>query len=225
MSPRTTFASLAVLSAGAALVPAATGDLASVGRIAAAQPRHPQPSNNVPADAQAVLTFWREAGPGEWFAQKPEFDRAFRERFLALHETAARGALDGWAASADGALALVVLLDQFPRNAFRGTERMYVTDAAALRIADAAVAKGFDQAVAAELRLFLYLPFAHSETLADQYKSVLLNEPLGEPNASHARRHRDIIVRFGRFPHRNPILGRTMTAEEQRYLDEGGFRG
>jgi uncharacterized protein (DUF924 family) len=223
MSPRTTLASLAVLSASAALVPAAAHDLA--GKVAARPEASMQSAQEVPTEAQSVLTFWREAGPGEWFAQKPEFDRAFRDRFLRLHEAAARGELDGWAGTADGALALVVLLDQFPRNAFRGTARMYATDAAALRIADAVIAKGFDQAVASELRLFIYLPYAHSETVAHQYKSVLLNEQLGEPSASHARRHRDIIVRFGRFPHRNPILGRAMTAEEQRYLDEGGFKG
>ena len=122
-------------------------------------------------------------------------------------------------------MALVILLDQFPRNSFRNTPRMYATDAMARKIADAALKAGHDQAVEPALRLFFYLPFGHSENLADQDRSVALNESLGDPNLSHAKRHRDIIRRFGRFPHRNPILGRAMTPEEQHYLDEGGYAG
>ena len=102
---------------------------------------------------------------------------------------------------------------------------MYATDTLAREMAEAAIQAGHDQAVEADLRLFFYLPFAHSENLADQERSVALNRHLGEPNVSHAQRHRDIIARFGRFPHRNPILGRTMRPEEQRYLDEGGYAG
>ena len=211
---------LAVLSSSLALVPGT-----SVGEVAATE-RHAnalaiRPAAPVPAEAHAVIAFWRDAGPGLWFAKDPAFDRTFRERFLSLYESAAKGELDGWVATPEGALALMVLLDQFPRNAFRSTPRMYATDAAALRIADAAVGKG----VEGPIRMFFYLPFGHSETLADQERSVALAEGLGEPSVTHARHHRDIIKRFGRFPHRNPLLGRAMTADEQRYLDEGGFRG
>jgi uncharacterized protein (DUF924 family) len=178
-----------------------------------------------PADARAVVAFWREAGPGLWFAKDPQFDRRFREGFLSPHETAARGELAGWTATPNGALALVLLLDQFPRNAFRGTPRMYATDAMARRIAREAIEARHDDAVEAELRMFFYLPFGHSEILADQEYCVALMMRCGHPDLPKAEHHRDIVRRFGRFPHRNPILGRAMTAEEQRYLDEGGYSG
>lgn len=177
------------------------------------------------AEAAGVVQFWRDAGPGLWFAKDDAFDRRFRERFLSLHEAAARGGLADWLATADGALALVVLLDQFPRNSFRGTPRMYATDVLAREVTAAAIAAGHDRAVAADLALFFYLPYAHSEDLADQERSVALVRRLGQPSLSHAEGHRDIIRRFGRFPHRNPILGRTMAPEEQRFLDEGGYAG
>ena len=185
----------------------------------------PPATTQTPADAQSVVDFWNEAGEALWFGKDPAFDARFRARFLTLHEAATRGELARWTSTADGALALVILLDQFPRNAFRGTPRMYATDAMARKIADAALKAGHGQAVEPALRLFFYLPFGHSENLADQERSVALSEALGEPNLSHAKRHRDIIRRFGRFPHRNPILGRAMTPEEQRYLDEGGYAG
>jgi uncharacterized protein (DUF924 family) len=181
---------------------------------------------NVPADApDAVVAFWRDAGPSLWFAKDEAFDRRFRERFLELHEAAARGELTAWQATPTGALALVLLLDQFPRNSFRGDKRMYATDALARQVADAAVAARHHRNVDADLQVFLFLPFGHSEDIADQERSVALMRDLGHPDLPHAERHRDIVKRFGRFPHRNPILGRTMTAEEQRYLDEGGYAG
>jgi uncharacterized protein (DUF924 family) len=186
----------------------------------------PAPSAlQAPIDARAVVDFWRAAGPALWFAKDTEFDRRFRERFLWLYLAATRGELSDWPNTPEGALALVILLDQFPRNSFRNTPRMYATDAMARKTADAALKAGHDRAVEPALRLFFYLPLGHSESLADQERSVALNEALGEPNLSHAKRHRDIIRRFGRFPHRNPILGRTMTPDEQRYLDEGGYAG
>ncbi|MET0283970.1 MAG: DUF924 family protein [Polyangiales bacterium] len=172
-----------------------------------------------------VIEFWRGAGPKQWFAKDDDFDRRFRARFLSLHEAAVRGELASWRESPEGVLALCVLLDQLPRNAFRGTPRMYASDALAREVADRAVRANLDRSVDAELRLFMYMPFAHSEQLDDQERSVQLNEALGEPHLSHAKRHRDIVKRFGRFPHRNPILGRSMRPEEQRYLDEGGFQG
>ncbi len=177
------------------------------------------------ADADAVIAFWEGAGPRMWFAKDPEFDRRFRERFAALHEAAASERLADWERTPEGALALMLLLDQYPRNAFRDTPRMYATDPLARRLADAAIAAGHDRAVSDALALFFYLPFGHSESLADQERSVALAERLGPDAVEHAEHHRDIVRRFGRFPHRNPILGRTMTAEEQRYLDEGGFKG
>jgi uncharacterized protein (DUF924 family) len=183
------------------------------------------PHGNPELSSDAVVEFWRETGPDRWFAKDPAFDAAFRARFSEAHRAAAQGALDGWASDARGALALLILLDQFPRNAFRGTPRMYATDAAARRVAEHALAAGFDRAIDPDLRLFFCLPFAHSETLADQDRSVALNRQLGEPYFTHALGHREIIRRFGRFPHRNALLGRTTTPEEQAFLDAGGFAG
>jgi len=174
--------------------------------------------------AAEVVDFWR-ASSGHWFSKSAAFDRRFRERFLTAHEAAAAGQLDAWAATPEGALALLILLDQFPRNAFRGSARMYATDARARQHARAALARGDMDRVEPALRLFFCLPFAHAENLADQDLSVQLNARLGPVWKSHALGHRDIIRRFGRFPHRNPLLGRTTTAAEQAFLDGGGFAG
>lgn len=188
-------------------------------------PESARAETGMPDEARAVIAFWRTAGPALWFAKNDAFDERFRDRFLAAHEAAARGELADWAMSADGALALVILLDQFPRNAFRGTARMYTTDGHARFVAEAAIKAGYDHAVESDVAKFFYLPFAHSERFVDQERSVALTRRLGEPDLSHALGHRDIIRRFGRFPHRNPILGRSMTHEEQHYLDNGGFKG
>jgi uncharacterized protein (DUF924 family) len=178
-----------------------------------------------PVTAAEVVAFWRQAGRTLWFAKDADFDRRFREAFLPAHEAAARGDLDGWQATPEGALALLLLLDQFPRNAFRGTPRMYATDAAARRIAVAAVDAGRDRHMPEELRTFFYLPFGHSEDLVDQELCVALCRHLGPPDSTSSERHRDIVRRFGRFPHRNPILGRNTTPEEQAFLDQGGYAG
>jgi uncharacterized protein (DUF924 family) len=178
-----------------------------------------------PDAARKVLAFWREAGPKRWFAHEEAFDAQFRSQFLALHERAARGELSAWARTADGALALIILLDQFPRNAFRGTMRMFATDAMARRAAGAMIERGQDQGIDETLRAFVYLPFEHSEDLADQDRSVELCRPLGGETLKWADLHRDIIRRFGRFPHRNKILGRTTSPEEQAFMDGGGFAG
>ncbi|WP_072391555.1 DUF924 family protein [Hyphomicrobium sp. CS1GBMeth3] len=177
------------------------------------------------SDAAAVVTFWRQAGPDRWFAKDEAFDRRFRAHCLDLHEAAARGELTSWLAEPESALALVLLLDQFPRNCFRDTPRMFATDAAARAAATTAIAAGHDRTVDPELRAFFYLPFEHSEDLADQERSVALAQPLSEEYRSYAELHRDIIRRFGRFPHRNAILGRETTPEELRFLDDGGFAG
>ena len=178
-----------------------------------------------PVTADDVVEFWRQAGPSMWFAKDADFDRRFREAFLWTHEAAARGELYGWLATPAGALALLLLLDQFPRNSFRGTPRMYATDATARRVAAAAVDAGHDRQMPPDLRKFFYLPFAHSEDLADQERSVALCRLLGPPDSVSSERHRDIVRRFGRFPHRNSVLGRTMTEEEQHFLDQGGYAG
>ena len=172
-----------------------------------------------------VIQFWIDAGPARWFAKDPEFDRTFRDRFLADHESAARGELMHWQSTPDGALALVILLDQFPRNAFRGTRRMYDTDAMARRVASTAFAAGYDRLISPSLQTFLLLPYAHSEDLADQERAVALARRISDNDLAHAEHHRDIVRRFGRFPHRNRILGRESTSEEQRYLANGGYQG
>lgn len=180
---------------------------------------------SVPPEAAAVVDFWRAAGPDRWFAKDAEFDRQFRETFAAAHEAAARGGHRDWLKTADGALALLLLLDQYPRNSFRGTPRMFATDAAAREAANAAIEAGHDRAVSNALASFFYLPFEHSEDLADQDKVVALCERLGGEALKYAKTHRDIIARFGRFPHRNATLGRQSTPEEQTFISEGGFAG
>ena len=179
------------------------------------------------ATPQQVVAFWREAGPERWFDKDEGFDALCRERFLATYEAAARGDLNDWELVPEGALAVVLLLDQFPRNMFRGTRRAYQTDATALDAADRAIERGFDAQVDPDLRLFFYLPFDHSEEAADQERSITLHDAAGDAEGLRwARHHHDIIARFGRFPHRNAILGRESTPEEQAYLaEEGAFKG
>jgi len=175
--------------------------------------------------ASDVVDFWCEAGEDAWFRKDDRFDAAFRARFLEAHEAAARGELDGWAETPDGALALILLLDQLPRNAFRATPRMFATDANAVKIAEAAIAAGHDMALNEDIRVFVYLPFEHAEDLALQERAVGLCTPLREDYLRFAILHRDIIARFGRFPHRNEILGRISTPEELDFLSSGGFAG
>src|SRR5579871_375094 len=180
-----------------------------------------------PAD---IVEFWRAAGPKRWFEKDEAFDDAIRLKFEPTHHAAARGDYDAWVETAEGALALVILLDQFPRNLFRGSGHAFAADGKARQIARDAVARGHDKATDAELRPFFYLPFSHSEDLADQQLAVALYEALtretGEANDGRwALVHHDIIAKFGRFPHRNAALGRVTTADEQAFLDGGGFSG
>ena len=173
-----------------------------------------------------VIGFWRHAGPQKWFKKVHAFDEAIRLKFEPVHHRAARGEYDAWAETADGALALLILLDQFPRNLYRNSAHAFATDPKARTIARAAIERGFDRQVDPALRNFFYLPFEHSEDLADQdYGLALVAEGGVEDDLKWAALHRDIIVRFGRFPHRNACLGRMTTAEEQEFLDEGGFSG
>jgi uncharacterized protein (DUF924 family) len=176
-------------------------------------------------NALSVTKFWRDAGPDAWFEKNDAFDAAFRESFLDLHYAAARRECDDWSDHAEGSLALMILLDQFPRNCFRGTGHMFATDPLARHFAGKAIAAGHDMALDAEIRVFLYLPYEHSERLADQMESMRLMTATAEDYVKYAVEHRDIIERFGRFPHRNRMLGRETTPEEQAFLDEGGFAG
>jgi uncharacterized protein (DUF924 family) len=173
-----------------------------------------------------VLAFWREAGPEKWFAKDDAFDAAIRERFLPTYETAAAGRLSEWEAQSESALALLIVLDQFPRNMFRNDARTFAADPLALAIAKRAVAAGRDSEVTLSERQFMYLPFEHSEQLADQERACELLGATGDADLlKWAELHADIIRRFGRFPHRNAVLGRATTAEEQAFLDGGGFKG
>ncbi|OWT57588.1 DUF924 family protein [Candidimonas nitroreducens] len=176
-------------------------------------------------EADGFIEFWRYAGPAAWFTKNSDFDATLRERFLDLHWSVARCEREQWLDSAYGGLALVLLLDQFPRNAFRGTGHMYATDPLARRYARAAIVAGAVPAVDADLRPFLFLPFMHSELLHDQHYSLELYRAHCPQNLDFALEHCDIIDKFGRFPHRNRELGRSTTPAEQRYLESGGFAG
>lgn len=173
-----------------------------------------------------IIAFWREAGPKRWFKKDAAFDAEIRGRFEAAHHAAARGERSSWEARAEGALALLLLLDQFPRNMYRGSAHQFATDGLARAVARRAVASGFDRQYEGSWRGFFYLPFEHSEDAADQALSVSLCEGSGDADLlKWARIHADIIARFGRFPHRNVMLGRETTADEKKFLDEGGFGG
>jgi len=168
-----------------------------------------------PAWVGAVLQFWFQELPGkQWFAKNAALDARIRERFLATHEQLV--ANDGADVSGPRAmLAAVVVLDQFSRNMFRGDARAFAADAIARRIATNAIDRGFDKGMGKEERMFLYMPFQHSEDRADQARSLALTEPLGNEGWTHfARMHKELIDRFGRFPHRNAVLNRQSTAEE-----------
>lgn len=176
--------------------------------------------NVTPAD---VVAFWRDAGADAWFKRDDAFDARFRARFGAAHFAAARRELEHWNASGDGALALQLLLDQYPRNGFRDSAHAFATDPLALHYADAAIAAGVDRQVDPALRLFVYLAFEHAEDAAHQARAVALVRGLGDKAyLDYAIAHRDVIARFGRFPHRNHALGRRNTDDEQAWLDAGG---
>lgn len=175
---------------------------------------------------ETIVNFWIEAGPQKWFAKDDAFDADLRLRFEAAHLTAARGGFAEWEQSAVGALALILLCDQIPRNIYRASAHAFATDPRALHVAERALARAFDEAFEPELRAFFYLPFEHAEDLDEQERSVLLFETLNdETYLNYALVHRDVIARFGRFPHRNTVMGRITTPEEQAFLDEGGFAG
>lgn len=179
--------------------------------------------------AAEVLAFWFGSGGRDkrWFEKNPAFDREIGTRFLALHGRAASGLLAHWQRNPADCLALIVLLDQFSRNIYRGTARAFATDAQALGAARHAIANGFDRSMQPVKRMFVYLPFEHAESLEEQVKACELTKPLVEfPETGDAYRyavlHRDVIKRFGRFPHRNAPLGRVSTPEEAKFLQGPG---
>jgi uncharacterized protein (DUF924 family) len=173
-----------------------------------------------------VLSFWRNAGEKAWWTKDDAFDSEIRTRFLDVWTEAAAGRLNGWQDSDEGTLALVIVLDQFPRNMFRNDSRAFSTDALACAVAHRAIAAGVDTRLPDDLRPFLYMPLMHSELLADQDRCVALFEQTGNPdNLKFAIVHADIIRKFGRFPHRNGVLGRITSEDEQAFLDSGGFSG
>lgn len=177
-----------------------------------------------------VTGFWTMAGPEKWYAKSEKFDASIALKFEPVHHAAARGEYDDWSVTAEGALALLILLDQFPRNLYRGSAHAFATDPKARKIARSAIQVGHDRATEPLLRQFFYLPLEHSEDMADQDEAVRLFTVLKEETNNGeslrwAELHRDIIVRFGRFPHRNACLGRITAPNEQAFLDEGGFAG
>ena len=171
-----------------------------------------------------ILDFWFVVTPpSKRYAADPGFDEKIRERFLDALQMAKEGGLKDWEDEAQGALALIILFDQFSRNMFRGSGEAFSCDARALEIAKRAVARGFDSALGSECQMFFYMPYMHSEILADQEECIrLCVERRGDDISpdSYAARHRDVIARFGRFPARNRALGRTSTAEEEAFLRE-----
>ncbi len=175
---------------------------------------------------QEIIHFWfEETAPQQWFQKNSDFDDQIRDRFLVTYEMARDGLCDGWNRDAEGCLALCILLDQFPRNMFRGEADAFSTDGKALLVAKYAVSNGFDQVLHVTQRGFVYLPYEHSEKMEDQKKSVKFfekmkkDDPLGY---DYALRHMELIERFGRFPHRNARLGRKSTPEEEEYLAAPG---
>jgi len=187
----------------------------------------------VPSNPDGILDFWfgREDDPGYgefrnvWFQKDEDFDREVQARFREDHERATNGDLDAWREEARSALALVILLDQFPRNMFRGDARTHATDAKALATVEYAIERALDRELPAFQRMFLYMPFMHSENVEAQRRSVELFERLASEDGAtdvteYAAGHRDIVERFGRFPHRNAILGRETTLEEAEFLTQ-----
>jgi uncharacterized protein (DUF924 family) len=177
-------------------------------------------------DVNEILEFWfAAANRPKWFEKNADFDAEIRRRFEPIHERAAQGQLAAWQNTPEGALALLLCLDQFPRNLYRGTPRAFATDAKARAVADWAVDRGLDlHFKSADERIFFYLPFEHSEDIDDQHRAVELVRTRcpGEDYLRYAIAHREVIERFGRFPHRNPVLGRRNTPDEEEYLKQPG---
>ena len=178
--------------------------------------------------AEDVLSFWLdEVGPAGWYKQDDALDQAIRDRFEGAWQAAAEGSYSLWLTYPSGVLAYIILTDQFPRNMFRGDGRAFATDRAALTAAKVAIGKGWDMKIDEPARQFFYVPMMHSESLCDQDRCVrLLADRMpqsGAPNMLHARAHRAVIRQFGRFPYRNQALSRSTTANEDAYVNAGGY--
>jgi uncharacterized protein (DUF924 family) len=176
---------------------------------------------------EIILDFWASIGNSGWWTKNQKLDDEIISRFSDTHTQARNGQLNHWTDTADGTLALIIVLDQFSRNMFRGDPKTFAQDDQALTIAKKAVAKGLDSEARADLNLFFYLPYEHSECISDQEQSIKLQHSIGggEEVMKAALEHHEIIKRFGQFPHRNAVLGRHTTPAEQAYLDGGGFKG
>lgn len=177
--------------------------------------------------AESILTFWASAGPEKWWKKDLGFDEQIRQQFLAAHNDAVAGAYDHWETEhPDKALALVLLLDQFSRNLYRDNAKAYASDAKVVAMVQRIIARGDDRKMSSDIAEFIYLPLMHWENLPEQNLCVAEMRRLNnEAGTKAALEHRDIILRFGRFPHRNKVLGRVSTNEEIRFLESGGFSG
>jgi uncharacterized protein (DUF924 family) len=176
------------------------------------------------ATIEEIIRFWfEELGPKDWYRKDPSIDAAIGTRFGGVLGALRSGVPEGWLGTPQGYLAAILVLDQFPRNMFRDQPRAFATDAQALALAKRAIAEGMDLKLKPEERAFVYMPFQHAEDAAEQGRSIELYTALGIPsNLDFARRHKAIIDRFGRFPHRNAVLGRASTKEEAAFLKEPG---
>ncbi len=178
------------------------------------------------SDSAKIVNFWISAGPEKWFEKDTSFDLEIAEKFGDLVEPAVDGHLDDWLATAEGALGLILLLDQFPRNLYRDSDRAFQFDSKALAVADEALSRNHDQAYQNPVRRFFYLPYMHSENLGHQDHCIeLCTRTNDEVGVKFAEIHADIIRKFGRFPHRNKVLGRSSSPEEIQFLEDGGFAG
>jgi uncharacterized protein (DUF924 family) len=181
---------------------------------------------STPPLADDVLAYWRALGPRKWFVKDAAIDAEIRDKFRKVHAAALAGSLGHWDDDASGALAHVIVLDQFPRNMFRGSAAAFAGDPLAREVAGRAIDRGFDREAVKDERPFFYLPYMHSESIADQELCLeLCRRTVGEGTLKYAKLHAEIIRRFGRFPHRNAVLGRITTPEERAFLDGGGFGG
>lgn len=180
----------------------------------------------MPVEAREILDFWADLGPQKWWRKDAAVDRTIEERFGQTHSDAAHGRLDDWLSQQDGALALIIVLDQFSRNMFRNSPRAFAQDTRSAHLVHGVMANGLDRRMRDDIGVFCYMPLMHAENIHDQEICVREMKRLGlKDNIKAAEEHRDIIARFGRFPHRNDVLGRETTAAEQTFLDEGGFSG
>jgi uncharacterized protein (DUF924 family) len=183
------------------------------------------PFKEKPIEASFVIGFWQKAGPEKWFISDPDFDEDIKTLFGCAPEQALSGSYDKWGEQASECLALILILDQFPRNIFRGSPKAFAFDEAAKTAAKKIIEQGFDQSYQLPLKRFLYLPFMHSEKLEDQRYCIELCEKANDPDGvNFGQIHLDVIEKFNRFPHRNEVLGRQSTPEEIKFLKDGGFQ-